>query len=111
MPPLEGSAMSDDSNEEMVVVTRPSLKCPLTHQLFEDPVKKYNYHPTRFTCSPACGHVFSKQAILSIFQGGDHRCPVTGCSKLISRDRLVPDESTSRRIERQRNRIFELSAK
>lgn len=43
MPPLEDHQMPEDGDEEDLVVkaSKPSLKCPLTQRLFEDPVKKY----------------------------------------------------------------------
>jgi SUMO ligase MMS21 Smc5/6 complex component len=45
------------------------LICPIMRKLLEDPTR-----------SKVCGHVFSKDGILSMFKGNKHeiRCPVPG---------------------------------
>lgn len=48
MPPLEDCRMSEEDHEEeeedlVIQSSKPSLKCPLTQKLLEDPVKKYSY--------------------------------------------------------------------
>lgn len=97
MPPLEGNKMMEGGDEEDLVVQagKPSLKCPLTQRLLEDPVK-----------SPECGHVFSRAAIQAVSRQDNMQCPVAGCNRKLSMRRLQPDPLLQRRLERQQNRIF-----
>ncbi|KAK6536686.1 non-SMC element 2, MMS21 [Arthrobotrys megalospora] len=81
---------SDDGIQE-VAVTR-NLKCPLTMQLFKDPVKA------------ACGHSFEKEALLEMLKEYKKQkkatiCPTTGCGKEIHQKDLKPDALTKRLAE------------
>jgi len=81
----------DDEEGLMMVATQKTVKCTLTKEYFEDPVK-----------NSRCGHVFEKEAILSIIAkpryGGPHKCPTPGCGRPIGRDTLVPDPETKRAV-------------
>ncbi|EGX43305.1 hypothetical protein AOL_s00215g41 [Orbilia oligospora ATCC 24927] len=83
----------DDSDDgiQAVAVTR-NLKCPLTMQLFKDPVKA------------SCGHVFEKEALVEVLRNykqlkKENTCPTPGCGKLINVKDLKPDALTKRLAE------------
>lgn len=93
-PDVEMAGEDDDESDdgiEAVAVTR-NLKCPLTMQLFKDPVKA------------ACGHVFEKEALLEVLKSyrqlkKENACPTPGCGKLINVKDLKPDALTKRLAE------------
>lgn len=43
--------------------------------------------------SKTCGHTYSREAILSLLNGQSSvKCPIAGCSKTVSANKLEPDE-------------------
>ncbi|KAK6351294.1 hypothetical protein TWF718_004459 [Orbilia javanica] len=93
----EDVQMADDDDDEsddgiQAVAVKRNLKCPLTMQLFQDPVKA------------GCGHVFEKEALLEVLKSykqlkKDNICPTPGCGKLINVRDLKPDALTKRLAE------------
>jgi hypothetical protein len=72
-----------------------SLKCPVTSQFLEDPVK-----------NKLCGHVFSKRGIEHMLNSarphGPCRCPVAGCTNgNVTRDQLEDDSATALLVRRE----------
>ncbi|EPS40944.1 hypothetical protein H072_5171 [Dactylellina haptotyla CBS 200.50] len=87
---VDGGEESDDDIQE-TSITR-NLKCPITMRRFEEPVKA------------ACGHVFEKSAIVSMFK--DYRklkkptvCPTAGCGREIKAGDLKDDPVTKSLVE------------
>ncbi|KAJ1986566.1 hypothetical protein H4R33_003289 [Dimargaris cristalligena] len=82
----------DASDDELIMNTQVvSLNCPLTCQLFEEPVK-----------STVCKHSFSKHAIMDYIRQSSSPtpCPVSGCSRSISLADLKPDRILERKVAR-----------
>ncbi|KAK7203734.1 zinc-finger of the MIZ type in Nse subunit-domain-containing protein [Myxozyma melibiosi] len=80
-----------NSDDELVVArTKISLKCPLTLQLFVNPVT-----------STKCPHSFSNDAIRQMFgRTTQIECPVGGCMKKLRVSDLKPDRKLERKVER-----------
>ena len=85
----------DDDDDGLVVAQRSAdVICPLSRTLFVDPVT-----------SPACGHTFSRAAVLELVKqhrsGGlrnnksNPRCPIPGCSQRLDPDKLVTNEDVA----------------
>ncbi|KAK8797922.1 hypothetical protein WA171_005451 [Blastocystis sp. BT1] len=76
-----------DQDEDMeigVVEANPEnrFKCPITGELFENPVK-----------NESCGHTYSKEGIMNYLKKRSFAvCPVAGCDKTVDVNSLVPDE-------------------
>lgn len=68
------------------------FKCPITGELFENPVKKYR-QVWRLIDSESCGHTYSKEGIMNYLKKRSFAvCPVAGCDKTVDVNSLVPDE-------------------
>ncbi|KAJ1920871.1 hypothetical protein IWQ60_006911 [Tieghemiomyces parasiticus] len=89
LPPI----FNDASDDELIVNTQVvSLICPLTRQVFYEPVK-----------SAACGHCYSKAAILDLIrQSGTSSvpCPIPGCHANVAMGSLQPDRVLERKVAR-----------
>eukprot|EP01092_Planopodium_desertum_P016570 TRINITY_DN9270_c0_g1_i2.p1 TRINITY_DN9270_c0_g1~~TRINITY_DN9270_c0_g1_i2.p1 ORF type:complete len:159 (-),score=7.41 TRINITY_DN9270_c0_g1_i2:62-538(-) len=81
--------------DELVVSTQDKdtiPKDPFTQEEISDPVKNVN-----------CGHVYSKKQIfssLSTTRARSIKCPLPGCSQLITKESLKDDKETLKNIER-----------
>jgi hypothetical protein len=80
------------NNDEIVVVRRAALVCPLTTATVEEPVK-----------NSECGHVYSKSAVTEYVQRKKKRgealiCPVVGCNKVLKD--LEDDPETRRALQK-----------
>lgn len=86
---------AEDSDDEIRVERQESdkeneLKCPLTTDIFEEPMK-----------SLKCNHNFSKAAVLSLFKNKNTiKCPVAGCSQTLSERDLEPNNRLKMKVER-----------
>ncbi|KAK9452178.1 zinc-finger of the MIZ type in Nse subunit-domain-containing protein [Limtongia smithiae] len=88
----------NEDDDIVVAGEKRSLNCPVSLQLYEDPVT-----------STVCPHSFSKNAIMQLFLQGRHRinsieCPVAGCHQTLTRDNLASDGVLARRVERYKQR-------
>lgn len=98
------AAEADDDDDDDIAVSKASIstKCPLTLQEFKDPLS-----------STKCPHSFEREAILSMISGAAARpvegksraekavqCPVSGCSKVLTRGDLETDKVLVRKIKR-----------
>lgn len=119
MPHIEDDDDCSSGGEEVVVGhSRPSLRCPLTQRILEDPVVKYTQSLNLLVLvlgSPGCGHVFSQKAIQDLAEqldrvsgrgAGQISCPVAGCSRNFTLDQLKPDRQISETLARFANRMF-----
>eukprot|EP00048_Salpingoeca_helianthica_P023705 m.26451 g.26451 ORF g.26451 m.26451 type:complete len:226 (+) comp8939_c0_seq2:31-708(+) len=91
---LEGQSENTagpDGDEELTVQVEESFVCPMTRMLFVEPYT-----------SKLCNHSFSKNAIMAALSRGSSRtrCPVVGCTKMLTRADVVPDPALQRRMER-----------
>lgn len=75
-----------------------SLKCPITLTLLENPVR-----------NDKCPHVYSFDAIKELVrQGRGHcKCPVSGCSAVVTMKGVREDKVTARKVREERKRIEE----
>lgn len=74
-----------------------SLKCPITLQLLEKPVR-----------NAGCPHVYSLEAIRQLIRHGGVegiKCPVSGCEAEVSMASVREDKSMARRVREERERI------
>ncbi|KAI3537349.1 hypothetical protein CABS03_02218 [Colletotrichum abscissum] len=94
-------AEADDSDDDLVIAgENREYRCPLSMQLFKDPVS-----------SSACSHTFEKAAITEFLRrspGHRAQCPVAGCSKEIALNDFFDDpvilRKMKRALEQQRRR-------
>jgi hypothetical protein len=83
----------DDDDIEVMMGSRNAiqLKCPVTSQYLEEPVK-----------NKLCGHVFSKRGIMHMLRQGPCRCPVAGCTNgRVTQDQLEDDAATALLVRRE----------
>ena len=86
---------SDEDIEEEDVVFADTralpIKCPISLQLFVDPVKNRQ-----------CGHVYSRLSIDQYISsaGGRTTCPVVGCSSIVTKESIVPDMEVQAKLDR-----------
>ncbi|KAK1719111.1 zinc-finger of the MIZ type in Nse subunit-domain-containing protein [Colletotrichum lupini] len=96
-----GGAEADDSDDDLVIAgENREYRCPLSMQLFKDPVS-----------GSACSHTFEKAAITEFLRrspGHRAQCPVAGCSKEIALNDFFDDpvilRKMKRALEQQRRR-------
>lgn len=69
----------------------PELEDPITHKLFEKPVK-----------TPCCGKTYSDDAIQEVLLEKDFVCPNCGQEEVLL-DQLVPDEEMEKRVQKYKN--------
>lgn len=69
----------------------PELECPLTHKLFEKPVK-----------TPCCQKTYSDDAIQEVLLEKDFVCPNCGKEEVLL-DQLVRDEEMEKRVQKYKN--------
>lgn len=68
------------------------FKCPITGELFDNPVKKWKIVLVLIS-SKSCGHTYSKEGIMNYLRKKKSAaCPVAGCGKMVTVDSLIPDE-------------------
>jgi hypothetical protein len=93
---FEKAKSADDDDIEVMMGSRNAiqLKCPVTSQFLEEPVK-----------NKLCGHVFSKVGILHMLKSARHgpcRCPVAGCTNgRVTEDQLEDDPATALLVRRE----------
>jgi hypothetical protein len=86
-------ANDDDDDIEVMMGSRTAvqLKCPVTSQFLEEPVK-----------NKLCGHVFSKRGIMHMLKSGPCRCPVAGCTNSrVTQEQLEDDAATALLVRRE----------
>jgi hypothetical protein len=89
----EKAKSADDDDIEVMMGSRNAiqLKCPVTSQFLEEPVK-----------NKLCGHVFSKRGIMHMLKAGQCRCPVAGCTNSrVTQDQLEDDAATALLVRRE----------
>jgi len=75
-------------------VSEQLLKCPITSLLMEDAVK-----------NKVCGHIYSKQGVLSLFRSRNRSCPMPGCmNRNMNQDQLQDDIITRQKVKRFKKR-------
>jgi len=88
-----------DHDEELIFVSQEiTLKCPLTLQTLETPVR-----------NKICGHSYSKDAIYHFLRENKRtkksqrgcRCPVAGCEASVAEETLERDVDTERALKRK----------
>ncbi|GKT57693.1 chromosomal organization and DNA repair protein [Colletotrichum tofieldiae] len=88
-----GPQAADDSDEDIVIAGEVrDYRCPLSMQLFENPVS-----------NNACSHTYEKQWIVDMLQKSPMkraRCPVAGCSIELGLDDLYDDPVILRKMKR-----------
>ena len=91
---------STASQDDDIVINQEiqSLKCPVTLQLLEKPVKNVN-----------CPHVYSLDAIKELVRqgGGRCQCPVSGCQAEVTMQRVREDKVMARKVREERSRLEE----
>ncbi|KAK9382886.1 zinc-finger of the MIZ type in Nse subunit-domain-containing protein [Kockiozyma suomiensis] len=94
--------LNNGNDDEEIFVAREtrSLRCPITLQLFVDPVT-----------STKCPHSFSSQAIMSLLNRprsrGNVECPVAGCNKILRKTDLKADPALAKKVERHMAKLAE----
>jgi Zinc-finger of the MIZ type in Nse subunit len=87
------SGQNDDSDSDIEIENKggANLKCPITASWFEEPHK-----------SKLCGHIYSKQAILSYIGTRSHKnCPVAGCNNnQLNKAQLEEDRFTEMKVKK-----------
>jgi len=84
---------STGSDDDIVIDQEiQSLKCPITLQLLEKPVKNVN-----------CPHVYSLDAIKELVRqaGGRCHCPVSGCQKEVTMKGVREDKVMARKVREE----------
>jgi SUMO ligase MMS21 Smc5/6 complex component len=94
-PMEDDTAPSDDDADIVISRATQSSICPISQREFEEPVR-----------NPACGHVYSNQAIRQLVRNDTTPCPVAGCRSMVNIRSLQPDIEMEARLQRLRNRIF-----
>jgi SUMO ligase MMS21 Smc5/6 complex component len=88
---------SDDEELEIVNDGGVSLKCPITSQWFEEPIK-----------SKSCNHTYSKAGLIGILGSGARatcKCPWPGCpNQQLSLAQCEPDRQMEMKVKKQRRR-------
>lgn len=93
---MENEAAASDEDADIVISrATQSCICPISQREFEEPVR-----------NPACGHVYSNQAIRQLVGNDTASCPVAGCRASVNIRSLQPDAEMEARLQRLRNRIF-----
>ena len=91
----------EDSEDDDIIIDRTqnvsvgSIKCPLTQQIFVQPVK-----------SKLCGHTFEKEAVENYIRRQAEKneiaeCPLPGCTNLLTSDQMIRDVKMQKRIKAQ----------
>ena len=97
----------DDSDDDLLIVSvnggpvgsSENLKCPITTQLMEEPVR-----------NSACGHVYSAEGINQILKSSSSsrrgtKCPVAGCMNAnVTKSQLQVDDDLKIKIRRFKKR-------
>ena len=77
--PGQSYEYGDDDDDVVVEGVKAVVRCPLSRELLKDPFK-----------NRSCGHVFSKAEIFAaIGRRGAIPCPVSGCSKTVTKESLI----------------------
>ncbi|KZL81813.1 chromosomal organization and dna repair protein [Colletotrichum incanum] len=88
-----GATAADDSDEDIVIAGEVrDYRCPLSMQLFENPVS-----------NNLCSHTYEKQWIVDMLQRSPMKraqCPVAGCSTELGLDDLHDDPVILRKMKR-----------
>lgn len=87
-------ASSEEEDEEDIIFADGRslpVKCPITLQLFVDPVK-----------NKLCNHVYSRLSIDQYVSsaGGRATCPVVGCSSIVTKESIAPDLEVQAKLDR-----------
>ncbi|RDW22726.1 hypothetical protein B0I71DRAFT_137116 [Yarrowia lipolytica] len=97
-PEPNGYGLSeDDSDDELFVSRKSNLKCPITRDYLENPVRAI-----------VCKHLFSGEAFKQWLQQtqGRNQCPVAGCNNHLRRMADVEaDEDVVRRVKRLKRNV------
>ncbi|KAJ1643363.1 hypothetical protein IWQ61_010533 [Dispira simplex] len=90
--PLPSMFEEDGDDDEVVLgAQKISLYCPLSRQLFENPMQ-----------SSECGHSFSKSAVIGYIRQnnqGEAPCPVPGCDTVLKLATLLPNRLLARKVD------------
>jgi SUMO ligase MMS21 Smc5/6 complex component len=94
-----GTNLNEEDDLEVTIVQRDdprSLKCPITRQLFENPVK-----------NKICGHSYDKEAIIQHLRiARNKKCPVAGCNNInIKADQLLENIELTQEVRRYKRRV------
>jgi SUMO ligase MMS21 Smc5/6 complex component len=94
--PTDTDADEEEDDDLIIGQEIQSLNCPITLSLLEKPVRNEN-----------CVHIYSYDAIKELVRqgGGRCRCPVTGCSAVVSMKTVREDKAMARRVELEKNRL------
>ncbi|KAK1579800.1 zinc-finger of the MIZ type in Nse subunit-domain-containing protein [Colletotrichum navitas] len=88
-----GAQEADDSDEDIVIAGEVrDYRCPLSMQLFENPVS-----------NNVCSHTYEKQWIVDMLRKAPMQraqCPVAGCSMELGLDDLYDDQVILRKMKR-----------
>jgi SUMO ligase MMS21 Smc5/6 complex component len=98
--PTDADANEEEDDDLIIGQEIQSLKCPITLQLLEKPVRNEN-----------CVHVYSYDAIKELVrqgQGGRCNCPVTGCNAIVTMKTVREDKAMARRVDLEKNRLEEM---
>jgi E3 SUMO-protein ligase NSE2 len=92
-PPRSWFEEAPEDDDIVVDQEIQSLKCPLTLQLLEEPVR-----------NSTCPHVYSKAAILEVIRHGKGMvpCPVAGCSARVTEKQLREDKVMARKVREEK---------
>ncbi|GAB5357837.1 hypothetical protein AAMO2058_000408900 [Amorphochlora amoebiformis] len=85
-----GQPMPGDDDEELVVAeVKLSIKCPVSGELLDKPVR-----------NKECKHVYSYESILQLI-GKKTRvnCPCSGCNKMVNKNSLIRDQRAERAVK------------
>ncbi|KAG5358610.1 hypothetical protein CJU89_5237 [Yarrowia sp. B02] len=97
-PNPNGLGLSDtDSEDELFVSRKSNLKCPITGDYLDNPVR-----------AVVCKHLFSSDAFREwlLVNGGRSKCPVAGCNNnLRSMGDVENDESVVARVKRLKRNV------
>ena len=92
-------ADDDDDDEELEIIRNQdaeiSLKCPITGQLFEDPVK-----------NNICQHVYSRAGLEHLLKSKKYNCPMPGCNNdKLTLSQVEKDYETEKRVRNHQRKI------
>ncbi|KAK9457205.1 zinc-finger of the MIZ type in Nse subunit-domain-containing protein [Dipodascopsis uninucleata] len=85
----------NNSDDLVVAQERRSFKCPISLTVLRDPVT-----------STVCKHSYSREPLTELIvntarrRTGTIECPVAGCNKMISLEKVRPDTALARRVDR-----------
>ncbi|OLL26922.1 E3 SUMO-protein ligase NSE2 [Neolecta irregularis DAH-3] len=99
----DANVLDEDSDEDIQIqsITQ-NLKCPLTLQYYEEPMKA------------RCGHIFDKSALYDMFSQRSVNaqslpCPQSGCNNLVTKEELKLDRPTLRLVESAKEKEREIN--